>query len=81
MKKLLEITFKKTLKQCDGFTDDRLLFINCYNSIKRAIEEFEEIEEKIKSPILRIGMKEKINEQEEELKQLESHLKERNMIK
>jgi hypothetical protein len=70
--------FKDTLKQCEGYLDDRGLFKNWYNQLLEAIEEFYRYE--IKSPIIRIAFNDKFDKEFKELKLLEISLKNRNMV-
>lgn len=75
---LLKLEFRKTLKQCEGYNDDRSLFARVYNNLVDAVKEFESFE--VKNPIIKVAFSEQYNKEMNELKELRKSLFMRNMI-
>ena len=75
---LLKVSYKRVLTQCEGYEDDRKLFISCYNQLMDAVLEFEILD--IKNPIIHVAFNEKFKKEREQLDKQAKGLLERGMI-
>ncbi|WII39505.1 hypothetical protein [Paenibacillus thiaminolyticus] len=74
----LKVCFRGTLEKCEGGAYDRKLFIAMYENLVSAVEEFYSLN--VESSIIHVGFNNVYNEKFNELKDLETSLKERNMV-
>lgn len=74
----ISVTFRKTLKACEGKPHDCKLFVGMYHVLAEAIEEF--YSKGYQNPLLAVGFSMIFNSKVAELKSLEESLKARGMI-